>query len=170
MPQQFIVGAVYRENASVLEFRHGLDRAGKYPVVAVFDRLFFSAFQLHMIFSIGHLRTASVLGFTYNVIHMRRFLANAYIEKKQYLKAINELEDFLERFPKEKEGYFLLGRAYFHLGMIQKAQMAFEKCVAYFPNHGYAHRNLMMIYSILGDEEKTNKQKQILKRLGVPIE
>jgi tetratricopeptide (TPR) repeat protein len=100
----------------------------------------------------------------------RRALANAYIEKNQYLKAINELENFLEKFPEEKEGYFLLGRAYFHLGMIQKARMAFEKCVTYFPEHKYAHRNLMMIYSTLGDKEKANREKQIFKELEIPIE
>jgi len=100
----------------------------------------------------------------------RRALANALLEKRDHNAAITELEQFFKQNSDEKEGHFILGRAYFHVGRIEDAQSEFETCVAYFPDHGYAHRNLMLIYDMLGDKQRCEREKEIVKKLGISLQ
>lgn len=78
--------------------------------------------------------------------------AQAYFNKKQYDKAIDELNEAIEINPKNAEAYNNRGVNYYMKDQYDKATADYKKAIEIFPNYALAYYNLAVNYASLKNE------------------
>ena len=95
------------------------------------------------------------------------YLANIYIQQKEYLKAIVTLEDAVTLFPKISNLYFNLGTIYFYQREYELSISSYLKGIKVDPDNPYAYSNLAGIYEEISDYKnavKNYKRAFLLKK------
>ncbi len=66
-------------------------------------------------------------------------------------------EEYVEKYPFAKRGYFYLGNIYLEMGDLAKAEENFKRALYFDPNYAMAHFNLGTIYLMQGKSEQAQK-------------
>jgi len=85
-------------------------------------------------------------------VHFAHFnLANDYMKRKEYDKAIAEYEKAIAILPAYSKAINNLGNAYLNTGDYDKALANYEKAIAIDPDSGEVHNNLGLVYYAKGN-------------------
>lgn len=100
------------------------------------------------------------LGFTYLSLNKDE-TANKF-----FAKAVNGLREFTKNNPDYSDGFYLLGNAYYYVGLPNKAIEAYNKCLELSPRFAKARYNLGLTYFVSKNMPAANEQYEELLKLN----
>ncbi len=93
-------------------------------------------------------------------------MANLYIDKEDYLKAISILEPWRDKFPEFADGHETLSIAYYELDYYDEAMLEVGKLISLRPKYAYGYYLKGLYLEQLEAEEEARRFYEIARSLG----